>query len=226
MADGLDGIDKEVEQHLAQQLFIGLDGERVANSLDPEMLLLDVVAECADDFLAGGGEGDLGATDFARAGIIDEFRELVGDFVGFIHDDFGLHANLGSGVRKARNQLGLPADEIQRIAGFMGEAGGCEIQFLEVGVEFAGPDEADLQVGRAAGIAPRQTGTQGGNAGKKRDDAAQPPVGVVCRPATLGGHGEHQTVKLPFGGEVFKFRFGHPAHPRRTVAAAARTIAF
>src|SRR5665213_4250937 len=80
-ADGLNGVDEQIEQHLPQKLFVGLDGERIAAGLHAELLFLDVKVQRADDFAEGGGERDFGAADFARAGIVDELRELRGDLV-------------------------------------------------------------------------------------------------------------------------------------------------
>ena len=60
-----------------------------------------------------------GAADFARARVIDEFIQLRGDFVRFSLISFVVPFRR----RQFRNHLGQAADDVERIAGFMGQAG-------------------------------------------------------------------------------------------------------
>ena len=149
-----------------------------AADLDPQFLFFDVQAEGADDFVGGGGQGHARAADLARAGVVDEFGQLGGDLVGFVHDGPGFLAHLGRGLGQARKHLRLAADDVQGIARLVRQAGGGQVQFLEMRIQLAGAHQADLQFRRAADIAPRQAGAERGNAGEKADDEAQPQVGV------------------------------------------------
>src|ERR1035437_8980688 len=224
-AHGLDGVEEQIEQHLAQELFVGFDGERVAAGFHAKFLFLDVKVQGADDFAGGGGERDFRAADFARARVVDELGELRGDFVGLVHDGFGLGADFGRGVGQARNHLGHAANEVERIARLVREAGGGEVQFLEVRIQFARAHEADLEFGGLAGVAPGEAGTERGDAGEKADDAAQPEVARADGAVIFRGHGEDESVQFALGDERLKFGLGHPAHPRWTMIAAARTFA-
>ena len=63
----LRAIQEEVEECLAQQLFIGLDAREVGLEVEVEILLLEIEAKGADDLRGDGVEGDGSAADFARA---------------------------------------------------------------------------------------------------------------------------------------------------------------
>ena len=136
---------QKVEQDLAQQLFVGLDGHRFAAGLDAQFLFLDVVGQRAHDLVHGGVERDFRAADFARTRVVDELVQLRGDLVGFVHDGARFFADFRRGVGLLGNHLGHAADDVERIAGFVREAGGGEVHFLEMRIQFAGADEADLQ---------------------------------------------------------------------------------
>ena len=173
-------LSSRLNKNLAQQLFVGLDGNRVAAGLDPEFLLLDVVSQGAHDFVDGGVQRDFRAADFARTRVIDEFIQLGGDLVGFVHDGARFFADV---LRRRAGLFGKhlrhAADDVERIAGFVREAGGGQVHFPEVRIQFAGADEADLQFRRFGKVAPGQPGADGGNGGQKDDDgrAATGPGG-------------------------------------------------
>src|ERR1039458_7457332 len=78
----LDGIEHQVEQRLAEQLFVRLDGHWLTLGFDADFLFLDVVSQRMHDFVHDGIQCEFRAADFPRARIVDEFIELRGDFVG------------------------------------------------------------------------------------------------------------------------------------------------
>ena len=143
----MDGVEDQVEKRLAQKLFVGLDDDRLHQDLQLDFLFLDVVIQGAGDFAGDGAEIGGGAADFARAGVIDEFVQLGGDAVGFIDDLAGLGGDFGRGALLFGDDLGQAANDVEGIASFVGQAGGGEVQFLEVEVLFAGADKAQLQFG-------------------------------------------------------------------------------
>ena len=150
-------------------MFVRLDGERVHQRLQLDLFLLEVVVQRAHDFRDHGVEARGGAADFARTGVIDELVQLRGDAVGLVNDVAGPGAHLRRGVLAAGNHLGHAADDVQRVARFVGEAGGGEVHFLEMGIQLAGADEADLQFGSLSQIAPGQPVTRHANGRQDAD---------------------------------------------------------
>ena len=130
------------------------------------------------------------AADLAGARVIDEFVQLRGDLVGFVHDGARFFADFRRCAGLFGNHLGHAADDVERIAGLVREPGGGEVHFPEVRIQFAGAHKADLQIGGAAGVAPGKAGAEGGDAGEKDDDAAQPKVVVDDRLQRLRGKRE------------------------------------
>ncbi len=173
---GLNGVEQQIEQHLPQQLFIRLDGNRLALVSTLDFLFLKVVVQGAHHFVHDGIQRELGPADFARARVVDEFVQLHRDLVGFIHDGAGLLANFRRRLGLLGKHLRHAADDVERIARLVREAGGGEVHFLEVRVKFAGADEPDLQFGRLGKIAPRQPCAEGGHAREKYDDEPQPQI--------------------------------------------------
>ena len=151
----------------------------------------------------------------------DQLGELRGDFVGFANDDAGFLLHVGRNPGQPRQHLGLAADDVERVARLMGEAGGGKVQFLQVRVLFAGADEADLQLGVARHVAPGDARAEGGDGGEKSDDTPQPPVARRNLAEVLGGHDEHEAVQFTLGGDGLELRLVHPVHPRRTAAFTA-----
>ena len=138
--------------------------------------------------------------------------------------DFSRTSGEASG--RARDHLRLAADDVQRIARLVREAGGGEVQFLQMRIQLARAHEADLQVGGAANVAPREARAERGDAGEKADDEAQPQIMRADGAVIVRGHGENQAVQFVRGDERLEIGFGHPAQPRRTMVAAARAVAF
>ena len=69
----------------------------------------------------------------------------------------------GRGVLLLGDELGQAADDVEGIAGFVGQAGGGQVQFFEVQIQFAGPNEAELQFGGLVQAAPGQAIARHGN---------------------------------------------------------------
>src|SRR5476651_1042439 len=77
-----------------------------------------------------------------RAGVVDEFVQLHGDLVGLVHDGAGLVADFHRRLGLLGKHLRHAADDVERVARLVREAGGGEVHFLEVRVQFARADEA------------------------------------------------------------------------------------
>src|SRR5438876_3058543 len=84
--DGLDGIVQEIEQRLAEQLFIRLNHQLFVHDLQSNVFLLDIVIQRPHDFADDRPQRQRGTADFARSGIVDEFVELGGNPVGLLED--------------------------------------------------------------------------------------------------------------------------------------------
>jgi hypothetical protein len=112
-----------------------------------DFLFLNVVGQRAHDLVHDGIQRELRAADFARARVVDEFVQLRGDLVGFVHDGADFFPDFRRGFGLFGNHLGHAADDVERVAGFMRQAGGGQVHFPEVRIQFAGADEADLKFG-------------------------------------------------------------------------------
>ena len=183
---------------MPEELFIGLHAELFAFDLENDFLFLDVIGQSAGDFVDDGAKNDRGAANFARAGIIDELVELGGDFVGLLDDFFGALADIGSGPGLFGNDLSATADDVEGVAGFVGEAGGGEVHFAEVGSKFAGSHEAELKVRGFGEVAEGEGGAEGGAGGQDHDDRAEPEVAVRGGLQRFSGQDENQAVKGAF----------------------------
>lgn len=140
----------------------------------------------------------------------------AGDLVGLVHDDARLLADVRRGVGLFGKHLREAADDVERVAGFMGEAGSGEIHFPEVRIQFAGADEADLQLRRLGKVAHRQSRADGGNAREKDDDEAQPEIVEIDSLQRFRGKREHQAVQFPAGHHILILLVVEIARPERT----------
>ena len=217
---GLDGVEQQIEERLPEQLLVGLDAELLALDLQADLLLLQVVVQGADDFVDHRAEGEPGAADFARAGVVDELVQLRGHLVGLVNDLARLPLNLRRGAGLLGDHLGQAADDVERVAGFVGQAGGGEVHLLEMRVHFAGAHQADLQLGGLGQVSPGQAGAEDGNRRQQHDDRPQPQITGGRRVQSLGGHGEDQAVQRSLGDQGLEFLLVHAPQPEGTPGPA------
>ncbi len=69
-ADGLNGIEQEIEQGLPEELLVGLDGDLGVFGVELNLFILDVDLQGTDDFGDHGADGEGGAPDLDRKSVV------------------------------------------------------------------------------------------------------------------------------------------------------------
>ena len=227
--DRLDGIVQQIEQRLAEQLFIRLDHQLFVHDLQSNVFLVDIVIQCAHDFADDGPQRQRGAPHFARAGVVDEFVELGRNPVGLLEDFPRTAAHFWRRVVLLGDHLRQSADNVQRIARFVSQPRRRQIHLLQMRVQFTGADQAHLQFGGLDQVAPGEPEPDDGDAGKAADDPTQPEVLRAGLQERFRGHDDGQTVQPSLFDEVFVILLAHPgraAKSRPAGRAFTRAAAF
>src|SRR4029079_3093063 len=71
--NGLGSIDQQIEERLAQLLFVRFDSGQVGVYMQTDLLFLKIRTQGPHHFVYGGAEGDGHGPKLARTGEVDEF---------------------------------------------------------------------------------------------------------------------------------------------------------
>src|SRR5438477_3351731 len=207
---GLSGVEQKVEQRLPKQLLIGLDREVIAGNLELDVFLLDVVIQGAHNFANDRTETDRGAAHLARTRKVDELIQLGCDAIGFIDNFERFCPNFGQSFLLLGNHLRQAANDIERVARFMGQSGGGQIHLLEVRVQLAGPQQTHLQLRGAAKITPGQGQADHGNGCETANDHAHPEILMAGPEEVFRRHANGQAVQASGLKQGPIFLLAHP----------------
>ena len=119
--------------------------------------------------------------------------------------------------------LGHAADDVERVARLVRQAGGGEVHFLEVRIQFAGADEPNLKIGGGGDAAPGQARTNHRYCRQEGNDGPEPDIMFKRRAEGLRGHDDDKTVYALFLTEDLIVFLTHPTGPAEPGPATAVT---